>query len=430
MLFLLIFLTTAISQWRLAPGSEGVLVSDIDIYEKYPDTIYAIGTARNDSLHGLLSTDGGITWTRVMMPAGGRGAIKIDIKDSKTQYASFNSPSPGGNAVGRTTDSWKTLDVLFVGYSYPTPIIERDPHNKQTYYVGVGPTYLYRSSDNFQTSEIIFRDSPINSLTIDPFDDSILYLGTRNGLWKSTDDGTTWTKLWLGFDARLVTSIIVHPLNNNILYASVYGRDTVSYIGGVFKSTGQGETWWGINNGLSPSDRDINFLAINYKNPKELFVGTSDFEVYNRILLRTTNGGDLWEDYSEGLPSRIESILVDTVHNRILTGTNFGIYTIDLLSGVKDNVLSLANDFVLFQNYPNPFNEQTIIKFFAPQSGRYQLKLYSVLGQLIAILYENNLFKGYNQVTFDGSNLSSGIYFYRLISPTNSHMIKRMILIK
>lgn len=414
------------SQWHLAPGSEGILITDIDMYEKYPDTMYAIGLG-TDSLNGLLSTDGGVTWGKFKIPASMPGAIKIDISDSKTQYASFNGPSLGGNTVARTNDGWNTFKVLFIGINYPVPVIERDPHNKQTYYVGVGPSYLYRSSDNFQTSELVFQESPVNSISFDPFDDSTLYLGTGSGLWKSTDNGVSWTKLWLGFDARLITSIIIHPLNNDILLASVYGHDTTSMIGGVFKSTDQGSTWYGINNGLTPSDRDIGRMAMNPKNPNELFIETSKYGVNSRILFRTSNGGDSWEDYSDGLPSRASSIFIDTVHNRIIAGTGSGLFTIDLTNGISDNNSSMVNNFKLSQNYPNPFNPTTQIKFDLKDNGIVKLTVYGILGREVKMLVNEYRPAGSYDVMFNANNLSSGVYFYKLQSG-NFVMTKKMLL--
>jgi hypothetical protein len=86
--------------------------------------------------------------------------------------------------------------------------------------------------------------------------------------------------------------------------------------------------------------------------------------------------------------------------------------------------------FVLAQNYPNPFNPTTTIEFTVPQSGRATMKVYNVLGQEVATLFEGNAEAGrINTVRFNASNLPSGLYFYTLKSTCASDT-KRMLLTK
>ncbi|MAO65998.1 MAG: hypothetical protein CL666_13470 [Balneola sp.] len=74
----------------------------------------------------------------------------------------------------------------------------------------------------------------------------------------------------------------------------------------------------------------------------------------------------------------------------------------------------LPTEFSLSQNYPNPFNPSTSIRFGIPSTSHVKLSVYNVLGQLVKVL-ENDIKKpGYHSVHFDGENLSSGIYLYRL----------------
>ncbi|MDP4191884.1 MAG: T9SS type A sorting domain-containing protein [Bacteroidota bacterium] len=70
----------------------------------------------------------------------------------------------------------------------------------------------------------------------------------------------------------------------------------------------------------------------------------------------------------------------------------------------------------LFQNYPNPFNPLTNIKFKISQAGYVSLKLYNVIGKEIATLFSGEKPAGTYEITFDASEIPSGIYYYRLIS--------------
>jgi len=71
----------------------------------------------------------------------------------------------------------------------------------------------------------------------------------------------------------------------------------------------------------------------------------------------------------------------------------------------------------LSQNYPNPFNPKTRIEFTIPQKQMVSLRVFNILGELIGDLINEEKESGSYSVTFDASNLSSGIYIYRLETP-------------
>jgi hypothetical protein len=96
----------------------------------------------------------------------------------------------------------------------------------------------------------------------------------------------------------------------------------------------------------------------------------------------------------------------------------------EVLVGVYPDKLILA------QNYPNPFNPSTVIEFVVPQAGLATLKVYNVLGQEVAILFEEDAEAGtIYTARFDATNLASGLYFYRLRG-AGIVETKRMLLIK
>lgn len=83
----------------------------------------------------------------------------------------------------------------------------------------------------------------------------------------------------------------------------------------------------------------------------------------------------------------------------------------------------------LDQNYPNPFNPTTEISFSIPKSGNTSLVVYNLLGQKVATLVNEKVNEGIHKYEFNASNLTSGIYFYKLQSNSFTS-IKKMILIK
>lgn len=86
-------------------------------------------------------------------------------------------------------------------------------------------------------------------------------------------------------------------------------------------------------------------------------------------------------------------------------------------------------EFSLEQNYPNPFNPSTKITFNTPESGFIRLKVFDVLGKVVAILMNEQKDAGTYTVEFNADNLVSGMYYYELFNGKNS-ITRKMILIK
>ena len=97
--------------------------------------------------------------------------------------------------------------------------------------------------------------------------------------------------------------------------------------------------------------------------------------------------------------------------------------------GISPTSENLANDFRLGQNYPNPFNPSTTIKFNLPRTTEVTLEVFNNLGQKVATLVNGQLNAGDHEVEFERSNLSSGIYFYRL-TVDNVSQKRKMVLMK
>ena len=86
-------------------------------------------------------------------------------------------------------------------------------------------------------------------------------------------------------------------------------------------------------------------------------------------------------------------------------------------------------EFVLHQNYPNPFNPSTNIRFDLPAKSFVTVKVFNLIGQEVATLFEGFKQAGSHNVTFDASHLNTGVYFYR-VKTDKSVGVKRMLLMK
>jgi hypothetical protein len=101
----------------------------------------------------------------------------------------------------------------------------------------------------------------------------------------------------------------------------------------------------------------------------------------------------------------------------------------DVVTGIQNITNEIPSTYSLSQNYPNPFNPVTSIKFALPKDGFVTLKIYDILGNVVTTLYDGYKPAGSYSSSFDGTNLSSGIYFYQL--KTDNYIdTKKMTLLK
>ena len=94
-----------------------------------------------------------------------------------------------------------------------------------------------------------------------------------------------------------------------------------------------------------------------------------------------------------------------------------------------EDISILPNGYSLSQNYPNPFNPATKIKFTLPIAQLVTLKVYDVLGKEVKELVNDYKNSGVYEISFNASDLSSGVYFYRL-SVNGFSEAKKMLIIK
>jgi hypothetical protein len=102
---------------------------------------------------------------------------------------------------------------------------------------------------------------------------------------------------------------------------------------------------------------------------------------------------------------------------------------IAIITDVKEDLYGIPTEYKLYANYPNPFNPATTIKFDIPKEGKYVIRVYNILGEVIKVLADKEFSAGRYQLTFDASNLSSGIYFYQL-QGNDKNFVKKMLLVK
>jgi len=219
-----------------------------------------------------------------------------------------------------------------------------------------------------------------------------------SGFWNSTDSG----KDFYGNDFYYINS--------------GSGQNTIKFkTENVNKGFYDIYAWWTAN-------------SQNATNTKFLIECDSQTELIEKS--QQTNGGQ-WN-----LLTRVISTTYSDINVTLSDDAN-GIVVADAIRivyrgpivDVKDT--EIVEGFELFQNYPNPFNPTTTIKFRLKSAENVKLNIFNSLGQLVETLVNDNLSKGNHEVIFSSNknNLSSGIYYYQLITDTYSQT-KGMILLK
>ncbi|HEY5123477.1 MAG TPA: choice-of-anchor J domain-containing protein [Ignavibacteria bacterium] len=115
------------------------------------------------------------------------------------------------------------------------------------------------------------------------------------------------------------------------------------------------------------------------------------------------------------------------------TVDGYTVYLDDVFVGNPNSITNLGTGiptkYELEQNYPNPFNPSTSIKFAIPKASDVKITVFNMLGQVVSVPVNENKIAGFYEVKFNGSNLASGSYYYR-IEAGNFLETRKMMLIK
>ena len=136
---------------------------------------------------------------------------------------------------------------------------------------------------------------------------------------------------------------------------------------------------------------------------------------------------EYWTEKFGKLNSQDFGGILDILHGCVIDGIAYGDTTFTIVS-VEDE-FETPKRFYLAQNYPNPFNPTTTIRFRIEDFGFVSLRVYDLLGNELETLVNEEKPKGVYEITFDGSGLPSGTYFYQF-KTDNYIETKKMQLMK
>lgn len=205
---------------------------------------------------------------------------------------------------------------------------------------------------------------------------------------------------------------------------AIYGQNNFVYAGfdnyGIYKSTDYGRSWIQQNTGLPENNHVTSFSFYN----NDVYMSTSNHGIY-----RSNNQINTWTSMNEGLTDTNFSAVHCGYQHLYAVGKN--IWVREELISVSNILEEIPNKFILHQNFPNPFNPSTKIQYDLPANARVSLIIYDLLGREVARLVNGEEQKaGSYEAEFDGANLASGVYFYRLIGAGNIIDTKKMVFLK
>ena len=323
----------------------------LTIDQSNPQIIYA-GSING----GLKSTNKGLSWGSLNLNEWQVGTLATHASDPGAVYA-FN------HNLWKSTDygvTWMQLtgsgDICCFGDG-DFVIASSSP---STFYLaglwsGSTPNGIYKSTDSGSTWMLMnngLTNETIRTLAVHPTNVDIVFAGTMGdwpidpavdyGLFKTTDGGVNWSHINCGLPEVLhINQIAIYPGDPNFIYMASEGENS-----GVYRSDDGGNCWWKIFNDNASS------VAIDPGNPEIVYVGTWN----SGGFYVTLNGGGTWTQLNDGLPVNpgIESIAIDPENPRhVFIGTTAGVYeatlnfdftvtTEGLPEGVKDESYSVT----------------------------------------------------------------------------------------
>lgn len=233
------------------------------------------------------------------------------------------------------------------------------PSNPMTYFAGYTGGGVWRTDDAGNSwrniSDGHFTSSSIGAIAVAPSDENVIYVGSGehairgqsssygDGMYKSTDQGRTWTKIGLT-TSRQISAVRVHPHNPDVVYVAVQGdRWKGTTDRGIYRSTDGGKTWTQLLKGENATSGAAD-LSMDATNPRILYAAFWDHQRMPWMVRsggagsgvwKSSDGGETWTRLSDGLPKLMGKIGVsvspanpDRVY-AIVEAENGGLYRSD-----------------------------------------------------------------------------------------------------
>ena len=231
--------------------------------------------------------------------------------------------------------------------------------------------------------------------------------------------------------ATAITGLATHPWQAQTAYVtfSVYGHPK------VLRTTDYGMTWEDLSGfAFSPDGQSTNGFPDAHVYDLEVFPerGQIIWAGTDLGLFESRDHGKTWQYADNGLPS-VSVWRIRIKDDEVIIATHGrGVWSLDLSEVLTnaDPVADLPAQFLLEPNYPNPFNPTTTIGFQVPQESHVRLTVFDVLGRKVATLVDRPYPAGKHRADWNGANMASGQYFYRMEADGQLIQTHSMVLVK
>lgn len=389
-IFALLFNFNNYSAWH--QQTSGTTQSLNSVYFTSSNIGYAVGN--NGTI--LKTTDKGAAWS--MQSSGTTSNLYcVRFLNDQTGFA------VGDNVFLKTTNGGTTWILNTTSLSYSVKAVYFIDQN--TGYAAGGSGTISKTTSG-GAAWTAFQIEPYTMFTSLYFTNSSTgYAVGLTGLYlKTTNGGVSW---------------FTKPTDaGKNFYTVQFLNETTGYITGgwvhstVMKSENSGNSWTNLFSN-----------ATGVRLYSGSFIDAENGYVCGRYgtILRTSDAGLNWISEVSGTTAFLYGIQYLNDQAAYAVGDGGTILSTVSVIGIHQISGNIPTEYSLSQNYPNPFNPTTKIRFSIPQAGvaymrPIQMTVYDALGRKVAELVNQELSPGTYEIDFDASNLSSGTYFYQLLS--------------
>jgi len=238
----------------------------------------------------------------------------------------------------------------------------------------------------------------------------VVYFPSSSGfVMKTSDGGANWTQLNTG----------TVPFLYGIDFVDSDNGYAVGDAGAVLATTDGGTGWNELDSGVSTNLTDLSFISAS--------AGWICGE--QGTVLATDDGGSNWSDLPTGLNLTLNGInFIDSLTGWVVgeSGTILK-YNPDQ-TGINDSDINAPVALAILGSYPNPFNNSTMIGLSLERAAEVSLEIYDLTGRKVETLYAGELNAGEHEINWNAEKVSSGVYFARVETQTQSQSIKMLLL--
>ena len=383
----------------------------------------------SDSLHGwvggdntfLRTADGGITWMVDSLAAHGGYFSSVKAVDQSQAWVVWQNGLY--SYVARTTNAGLKWDTVFSEFngtiSHTTFTLVDALDSLQAWvcgwvsYICVCPApamkTLNAGSSWSSFGLMLFGYPSVSFTALKVFSDSVaatLFNGRQ--LYHTVNGGQKWS-----CDSLTQTfNEIAIPEENHIWLAGDSGT--------VLLSTDNGASW-----NTQATHTRSNLLSITALNKLNAWAVGS-----HGTFVCTSDGGSTWDSVATHTNQNLNAVFYSDLNHGWMVGDSGVVLTVKygLVSSVQRNPLvPVTSD--LLQNYPNPFNPATTITYDLVSQSQITLDVFDELGRRVDILIDGPQTPGSHSLNWSPRNLTSGVYFLRLVTPQGT-FTKKLILLK